>query len=106
MPADMAGWVVGAGCWLVGINSVAVIAFHHDKRMAQRGGWRVSEQTLLAIALLGGSGGALAARAAFRHKTRKQPFATRLQAIFVLHGLALAGLAMVGLTRLAAPSSP
>lgn len=58
MLGDVFSWVLGIGCWLLGVNSLAVIAFHHDKRMAQSGGWRISEQTLLTIALFGGSVGA------------------------------------------------
>lgn len=88
--SDGLSWALGIGCWLLGINSLAVLAFHHDKRMAQSGGWRVSEQTLLTIALFGGSGGALLARRAFRHKTRKQPFVTQLHLIVGLQFFALA----------------
>lgn len=101
MPADILTWTFGIGCWLLSMNSLAVIAFYHDKRMAQQRGWRVSEQTLLGIALLGGSAGALVARAAFRHKTRKQPFSVQLQAIVVLHVFVLAGLAVFGVRQMA-----
>jgi uncharacterized membrane protein YsdA (DUF1294 family) len=46
--------------------------------------------TLLALALFGGSPGALWARRRFRHKTRKQPFATQLDLIAMVHaGLAI-----------------
>ena len=91
MTGDAARWAVGLVCWLVGVNSLTVIAFRHDKRMAQSGGWRVSEQTLLTLAALGGSPGALAARHRFRHKTRKQPFRAALQTIVLLQMLALLG---------------
>lgn len=91
MTGDAANWALGIGGWLVSINGLTIIAFHHDKRMAQSGGWRVSEQTLLALSALGGSPGAFAARHRFRHKTRKQPFTTALQTIVLLQMLVLLG---------------
>lgn len=100
MPGDGLSWALGIGGWLLGVNSLALIAFHHDKRMAQSGGWRIPEQTLLALALLGGSGGALLARQAFRHKTRKQPFSARLLGIAGLQVFALAALGLYGLSAL------
>jgi uncharacterized membrane protein YsdA (DUF1294 family) len=39
---------------------------------------------------LGGSIGAYAGRALFRHKTRKQPFSSHLHQTTILHVLALA----------------
>ena len=49
-----------------------------DKRFATLGGHRISERTLLTLAAIGGSLGAIAAQQAFRHKTRKEPFRTLL----------------------------
>ena len=72
------GWTAG---WLIAANLLTIAAFGHDKRMARLGGWRVPERTLLLLALLGGSPGALAARRFFRHKTRKQPFSLQLHGI-------------------------
>lgn len=66
------------------INILSFGLFWFDKRAARAGRWRISEQTLLAISLLGGSPGAMAARHIFRHKTRKEPFRTRLALIIVL----------------------
>lgn len=60
------------------LNLWTFILFWHDKRRAVAGGRRVSEASLLWCAALGGWGGALAGRRLFRHKTRKQPFATLL----------------------------
>jgi len=48
---------------------------------AEERGWRVSESSLLGLALIGGIGGAYAGRAFFRHKTRKQGFGDSLQYI-------------------------
>jgi uncharacterized membrane protein YsdA (DUF1294 family) len=75
---------------IIGINFFAFAAFGIDKMKAEAGQWRISESTLLILALFGGSPGAYAGRAAFRHKTRKQPFSGQLHGIAVLQGFALA----------------
>lgn len=75
------------------INAAAIAAFAIDKRRAIAGQWRIAESTLLTLALLGGSPGALWARNRFRHKTRKQPFARQLDVIGMLHAGLGAGLA-------------
>ncbi|USU11008.1 DUF1294 domain-containing protein [Sphingomonadaceae bacterium OTU29THOMA1] len=78
---------------LVVINLLTVLTFAHDKARASSGGWRVREWTLLSLAFVGGSPGALWARRRFRHKTRKQPFATYLDLIAMVHAGVLIGLA-------------
>ena len=45
---------------------------------------------MLGWAFLGGSPGAYAGRALFRHKTRKQPSSDRLHLVAILQGVALA----------------
>ncbi len=77
----------------VAINLLTVFAFAHDKARAVSGGWRVRESTLLGLALVGGSPGALWARHRLRHKTRKQPFATCLDLIAMVHAGLAVGLA-------------
>lgn len=67
--------------WIVLINGWTGRQFAIDKRAVIEGRRRVPEADLLALALLGGSPAAYAARAAFRHKTRKQPFSARLHLI-------------------------
>jgi uncharacterized membrane protein YsdA (DUF1294 family) len=66
------------GLYLLIANLLSYLAFAIDKRRAARGEWRISEQTLLLLALLGGGIGAKLAQHRFRHKTRKQPFRTFL----------------------------
>jgi uncharacterized membrane protein YsdA (DUF1294 family) len=60
--------------YLGAINIVAFIAMGLDKGFAERREPRISEQTLLWMALAGGAVGVLAARFALRHKTRKRAF--------------------------------
>ena len=65
------------------MNLATISLFALDKQQAVSGGWRVRESTLLAMAFWGGSIGALWARRHYRHKTRKQPFASALLAILI-----------------------
>lgn len=63
------------------LNLWTFVLFGWDKMKAEQGGWRVSESSLLGLALVGGIGGAYAGRAFFRHKTRKKSFNSALQYI-------------------------
>jgi len=72
------------------VNLWTFMLFGFDKIRAARGSSRVSERALLAWAFLGGTIGAYAGRALFRHKTRKQPFSSHLHQTATLHVLALA----------------
>jgi uncharacterized membrane protein YsdA (DUF1294 family) len=71
--------------YIVAINLVAIMMFVVDKSAAQRGSRRISESTLLTIALVGGSIGSITAQQLIRHKTYKQPFKGQLYSIAVLH---------------------
>ena len=70
--------------WIIAANAGAFLAFGYDKRLAQTGSWRISEGTLLGLALVGGSIGAITAQHWFRHKTRKEPFRSMLYGIALL----------------------
>ena len=74
------------------INAATFAAFWSDKRRAIAGERRISEASLLQLALIGGSPGALVARHLFRHKTRKEPFSTRLLLIVAIQAGAGIGL--------------
>ena len=67
------------------LNGWTMLRFWQDKRRARAGDRRIPEADLLALAAFGGSPGALLARRLFRHKTRKEPFSTRLRMIAILH---------------------
>jgi uncharacterized membrane protein YsdA (DUF1294 family) len=74
------------------INVWTVMLFWLDKRRARAGEWRISEASLLGLALIGGTPGAFLARALFRHKTRKQPFSTILFFVATVQAGAAIGL--------------
>ncbi|MBR2241400.1 MAG: DUF1294 domain-containing protein [Clostridia bacterium] len=60
--------------YLLAINIIAFIAMGLDKWKAKRGAWRIPEQTLLSLVLLGGGIGGIAGMYTFRHKTQKPRF--------------------------------
>ncbi len=74
------------------INLLAYAAMAIDKAKAENRVRRISEATLLQLALLGGSIGTVLAQQTIRHKTRKEPFRSQLIAILVLQIVALIAL--------------
>ena len=54
-----------------------------DKYKAQRDLWRIPEGTLITIALIGGSIGAIIGMKTFRHKTKKLKFSVGLPTILI-----------------------
>ncbi len=79
------GWnamAIGVAVWLILVNSAAWAGFAIDKKRSIAGlalrVQRIPERRLLLLAGIGGSIGAIAAQHLLRHKTRKQPFASRL----------------------------
>ena len=60
--------------YLLVMNLVGFFVMYWDKYKAKYGQWRISEKTLLTIALLGGSIGTIAGMYTFRHKTQKIKF--------------------------------
>src|SRR5262245_46844811 len=71
-PAWGWGWI--AGLWLLSVNLVTFGYYGYDKRQARRAGPRVPEVVLHGLAIGGGTIGAYAGMAFFRHKTIKGPF--------------------------------
>ncbi len=80
--------------YLIAVNVIAWIAYGLDKWKARRGKWRIPERTLLIIALIGGSVGALAGMLMFRHKTKKAKFVISIPVMLVVHCVIVAGLFM------------
>lgn len=71
--------------WLLTINIITFFVYRSDKRRAIRKRWRIPERTLMFLALIGGSIGALAAMFIFRHKTRHTRFIIGVPVILLLH---------------------
>ena len=70
--------------YLVLINAAAFVLMLADKQKARRGVWRIPEATLLGVAILGGSVGAIAGMELFRHKTRHWKFKLGLPLILAV----------------------
>lgn len=70
--------------YLVGINLITLIVYGSDKLFAASNSWRVRERTLLLLAILGGSVGALVGIYLFRHKTKKTSFLLPLVVIILV----------------------
>lgn len=75
--------------YLVIINITAFAAYGADKQKAKKGKWRISENTLLLLAVLGGSIGAICGMKAFHHKTKKAAFSVGLPIILILQAVLL-----------------
>jgi uncharacterized membrane protein YsdA (DUF1294 family) len=78
--------------WLISITAITFLTYGYDKQVANAGSaWmRVPELNLLALALTGGTLGALAGMALFRHKTIKAEFRARFWLIAGAQGVVLA----------------
>ena len=70
---------------LLAVNLVSFALYGLDKLKARRGLWRIRESTLLLVALLGGSLGALLGMEVFRHKTKHWTFKLLVPLFLVLH---------------------
>ena len=60
--------------YLVIINIVTFVVYGIDKWKAKRGNWRISEATLLILAVIGGTIGALLGMKVWHHKTMHLKF--------------------------------
>ena len=69
--------------YLVIINVVTFLAFGLDKLKAKADAWRIPEKTLLGLAVIGGSVGAIFAIRVFRHKTLHRSFRYGIPAILM-----------------------
>ena len=78
--------------YLIVINVVTLIVYGIDKVKAMKGKWRISEATLLILAAIGGSIGALLGMKVWHHKTMHKKFKYGLPLIL------LAQIALIALT--------
>ena len=70
--------------YLLVINLITFVAMFIDKKKAEKGAWRISESTLLTMALIGGSIGGIAGMYTFRHKTKKARFWLGMPVMLIL----------------------
>lgn len=69
--------------YLLFINLIGLLVMYIDKKKAKYGKWRISEKTLLIVALLGGSIGTIIGMYWFRHKTQKIKFTLGFPTILI-----------------------
>ncbi len=70
--------------YLLASNLLTFVIYGIDKHKARHNRWRIPEATLLLLAALGGSIGALLAMRAFRHKTQHKKFRYGVPAILLV----------------------
>lgn len=80
-------WVAGL---YLGASIVSFVVYAVDKSAATNGRWRVSENTLLLLGVIGGWPGAIVAQQTLRHKTNKASFRTAFWVTVVLNLIAFA----------------
>ena len=69
---------------LIVINVLTFVIYGIDKWKAKQGSWRISEATLLTLAVLGGSIGALLGMQVWHHKTMHKKFKYGLPMILLV----------------------
>ena len=66
------------------LNLIGFIIMFIDKKKAVHRKWRISENTLISISILGGSIGMLLGMHCFRHKTNHKKFTLGVPAILII----------------------
>ena len=80
--------------YLLAINAVAFIMYGIDKYKSKKAKWRISEATLLLLAVLGGSIGAWIGMKVWHHKTMHKKFKYGIPAILLIQIVLIAYLHM------------
>jgi len=70
--------------YIIGVNVLAFLVYGIDKLKAKKGKWRISEATLLMLAIIGGSIGAWLGMKVWHHKTMHRKFKYGIPLILVL----------------------
>lgn len=70
--------------YLLAVNLLTFVIYGIDKCKARHSRWRIPEATLLILAAIGGSIGALAAMKVFRHKTLHKRFRYGVPALLLV----------------------
>ena len=69
---------------LIVINVLTFLVYSIDKWKAKQGSWRISEATLLILAVIGGSIGALLGMQVWHHKTMHKKFKYGIPLILIV----------------------
>lgn len=67
------------------VSCVLFVMMYIDKKRARNGEWRISEKTLLSLALLGGASGGMLGMYTFRHKTKHSVFVYSMPVFACMH---------------------
>lgn len=70
--------------YLIGINCLSLLLMGLDKLKALRNNYRISEKTLIFIALIGGAIGIILGMLIFHHKTQKILFKVGIPIIIMM----------------------
>ena len=81
--------------YIIGVNVLTFLVYGIDKLKAKKGKWRISEATLLLMAIVGGSIGAWLGMNVWHHKTMHKKFK---------YGIPLIIFAQIALLLMTAPA--
>ena len=70
--------------YLLAVNIVTFLLYGVDKYKAKKGRWRISEATLLLMAVIGGSIGAWVGMRIWHHKTMHKKFKYGIPVIIIM----------------------
>ena len=71
-------------CYLLAVNIATFLLYGIDKYKAKKNQWRISEATLLLMAVIGGSIGAWAGMRLWHHKTMHKKFKYGIPLIIIM----------------------
>lgn len=87
--------IIIALIYLIILNIITFSVYGIDKSKAKKRKWRISEKTLILLAVIGGSVGAILGVHIFHHKTKHAKFYIGLPLILVLQIAAVVVLRIV-----------
>ncbi|WP_138415398.1 DUF1294 domain-containing protein [Aquibacillus sediminis] len=76
--------------YLIIVNVLSYSVMGIDKQRARKGEWRIPENTIWMLSIIGGSIGSVLGMNVFRHKTKKLRFKFGLPFILIVHLFLLA----------------
>ncbi|MCL4140194.1 UNVERIFIED_CONTAM: hypothetical protein GTU68_054986 [Idotea baltica] len=91
--------LVGYLVWLAIVSLVTFVLYGWDKRQARLGRWRVPEQRLHWLSLVGGWPGSILGQQFFRHKTQKLSFRLMFWVAALGHALMVSGVAYLAINH-------